>query len=296
MKHIFVATDFSQASALAERRAAILAAEHDAELTILHVVSGLALERLQQLLLHGDAPTNSALLDHFEMELRQIAGNLAKEYNISTHTRLIVGNPHDDIARTANDAHADLIVVGVTGTALREFFLGSTAVAVICQAQQPTLVVRCAPQASYQRVIAAVDLSAFSNAVIDIAYHTAPKADLTLAHAFTVEFESKLRFIGATEQNIQRYRQDAHRHAQAKIQILAQRLPVSTMTTSRLEHGLPEDFLPTLVREISADLLVVGKHDTSEIEELLLGSVTRHMLFEANCDVLVIPECDSKRN
>lgn len=289
MKHILVATDFSKTAAFAERRAAMLAAEHGAELTLLHVVSGLALERLRQLLLHGRAPANPELLAHFEAELRQIAENLAKEYGITAHTRLIVGNPHDDIARAANEVHADLIVVGATGTAIREFFLGATAEDVICQAQQPTLVIRHAPLVTYQRVIAAVDLSPFSSAVIDVACRVAPQANLILAHAFTVEFESKLRFIGAAEQDIQRYRQDARHHAQTQMQILAQALPAETMTVSRLEHGLPEDVLPELARGIGADLLVVGKHDTSEVEELLLGSVTRHLLFEAGCDVLVMP-------
>lgn len=289
MKHIFVATDFSKTATFAERRAAMLAAEHDAELTLLHVVSGLALERLWQLLLHGSAPNNSALLACFEAELRQTAENLVKEYGITVNPRLVVGNPHDDIARAANDAHADLVVVGATGTALREFFLGATAEDVICEAQQPTLVVRRAPHTPYQRVMAAVNLSPFSSAVVDLACRVAPQADFTLAHAFTVEFESKLRFIGATEQDIQRYRQDARHHAQAQMQILARALPAETMTVNRLEHGLPEDVLPDLAREVGADLLVVGKHDTSEMEELLLGSVARHLLFEAGCDVLVMP-------
>ncbi|MDO9365293.1 MAG: universal stress protein [Methylotenera sp.] len=294
MKHIFVATDFSKTSAFAERRAAILAVEHGAELTLLHVVSGLALERLRHLLLQGSAPTDSDLLASFEAELHQGAENLIKEYGIVVHTRLMVGNPHDDIARVANTAKADLIVVGATGThAVRKFFLGATAVAVISEAQQPTLVVRHATHvrhAAYQRVIAAVDLSPFSSAVVDLACSIAPEAELTLAHAFTVEFESKLRFIGTSEQDIHSYRQEARHRAQIYMQTLTHHLPEKTMVTSRLEHGLPEDILPILVQEISADLLVVGKHDASEVEQLLLGSVTRHVLFEAGCDVLVIPE------
>lgn len=294
MKHILVATDFSKTSAFAEQRAAILAVEHGAELTLLHVVSRLALERLRQLLLHGSAPTDSDLLISFEAELRQLAENLIKEYGIVVHTRLIIGNPHDDIAHAANAANADLIVVGVAGThAVRKFFLGATAEDVICQSQQPTLVVRHAAhvkRAPYQRVIAAVDLSPFSNEIVALACRVAPEADLTLAHAFTVEFESKLRFIGASEQDIHSYRQEARQLAQTHMQTLTHKLPEKTMVTSRLEHGLPEDILPTLAQEISADLLVVGKHDTSEIEQLLLGSVTRHLLFEAGCDVLVVPE------
>lgn len=298
MKHIFVATDFSKNAALAEQRAAALAVEHGAELTLLHVVSGLALQRLQQLLIRGSSPSDSDLIDSFEMELQQRADHLIKEFNIIVHTRLVIGNPHDDISAIANASNADLIVVGATGTnAVSEFFLGATAEDVICQAQRPTLVVKAVTpnqHGSYHQVIAAVDLSPLSTAVVALACRVAPKAFLTLANTFTVEFERKLRYIGATEQDIQHYRQDARQQANSQLQALARELPAETISTCRLEHGLPEYTLPTLVKEIGADLLVVGKHDASEIEELLLGSVTRHLLFEASCDILVLPEAQQK--
>jgi len=50
--------------------------------------------------------------------------------------------------------------------------------------------------------------------------------------------------------------------------------------------GLPRQVLDELSRS-GLDLLVVGKHGRSRIEEWLLGSVTRHVLSHAGCDVLV---------
>jgi nucleotide-binding universal stress UspA family protein len=44
--------------------------------------------------------------------------------------------------------------------------------------------------------------------------------------------------------------------------------------------------LPT----VDTDPLVVGKHGAHIAEELLLGRVTRHVLAESQCDVLVIPD------
>ena len=38
------------------------------------------------------------------------------------------------------------------------------------------------------------------------------------------------------------------------------------------------------------DLIVIGKHGLQVMEELLLGSVTKHVLAESQCDVMVI--CD----
>ena len=42
-------------------------------------------------------------------------------------------------------------------------------------------------------------------------------------------------------------------------------------------------------RAIDADLIVIGKRRRSTVEALLLGSTTRHVLADANCDVLVVP-------
>ena len=45
-------------------------------------------------------------------------------------------------------------------------------------------------------------------------------------------------------------------------------------------------------QEVDADLIVVGKHGAHIAEELLLGSVTKHVLAESQCDVMVI--CDPR--
>lgn len=55
----------------------------------------------------------------------------------------------------------------------------------------------------------------------------------------------------------------------------------------RLLHGHPAAGIRELAEEMRPDLIVMGKHGQSEIEELLLGSVTKHVLFETHCDLLV---------
>jgi nucleotide-binding universal stress UspA family protein len=39
-------------------------------------------------------------------------------------------------------------------------------------------------------------------------------------------------------------------------------------------------------KQLGVDLIVMGKHG-SMIEDLLIGSVTRHVLSDSRCDVLV---------
>ena len=40
-------------------------------------------------------------------------------------------------------------------------------------------------------------------------------------------------------------------------------------------------------QEQDCDLIVLGKHGRNILEETLLGSVTKHVLAESNCDVVV---------
>ena len=57
-------------------------------------------------------------------------------------------------------------------------------------------------------------------------------------------------------------------------------------------HGDPSQQIAVMEQEIDADLIVVGKHGSHIIEELLIGSVTKHVLAESQCDVMVI--CDPR--
>lgn len=43
-------------------------------------------------------------------------------------------------------------------------------------------------------------------------------------------------------------------------------------------------------QERDCDLIALGKHGAHVAEDLLLGSVTKHVLMEAQADTLVVPD------
>ncbi|CAH1202054.1 Nucleotide-binding universal stress protein, UspA family [Candidatus Nitrotoga sp. BS] len=284
------ATDFSTTAGRAEERAALLAAEHGACLTMLHSLSGLALEHLRGRLLHGYASAEAQLIRHYEDALRLLAENLAERWQIEVTPLITVGQTHCEISRAAQEIGADMVILGAMGEhPAREFFLGATAERVIREAAIPVLVVRNEPDGPYQRVLVPLDLSAHSLAVAELARRVAPEAHLTLAHAFDVPFEGKLNFAGVSNEHIHRFRQEERQHAQDALQTLANSLKNEEHYDIRVKHGMPEIVIPELLREKAADMVVVGKHGQSEIVDLLLGSMTKHLLLEAPCDVLVMP-------
>ena len=294
---LLAATDFSATADRAEERAALLAAEHGARLTLLHSLSGLALERLRDRLRHGYASTEARLKAHYQDALQRLAEDLAGRWQIEVTPLLAVGQPHREISRAAQNIGADMVILGALGEhPARGFFLGATAERVIREIIVPVLVVRNKPDEPYRRVLASLDLSVHSPAVAELARRVAPGAQLTLAHVFEVPFEGKLNFAGVSEEDIQRYRQEERQHAQDALYTLADSLKHGEHADIRVEHGMPEVVIPELLRETAADLAVVGKHGKSEIVDLFLGSLTKHLLLDAPCDVLVIPPSQEQKS
>jgi len=59
---------------------------------------------------------------------------------------------------------------------------------------------------------------------------------------------------------------------------------------TEVRHGDASQQIIAMEQEYDTDLIVVGKHGTNFSEDLLLGSVTKHVLAESQCDVLVVAD------
>jgi CPA2 family monovalent cation:H+ antiporter-2 len=136
-----------------------------------------------------------------------------------------------------------------------------------------------------------VDFSPVSLQAIRIARQVAPGADLVLLHAFELPYEGKLAFAGVDEQLIRQYVTTGSETRRKKLHDLAAASGLATTEYSVwIARGDPSQQIIATEQEIDADLIVVGKHGSHIAEELLIGSVTKHVLAESQCDLLVI--CD----
>lgn len=57
---------------------------------------------------------------------------------------------------------------------------------------------------------------------------------------------------------------------------------------SRIVHGHPNPMLPEAANSLDADLIVVGRHGGSRLEEAMMGSISKFLVYYVPCDVLVI--------
>lgn len=288
-QRVLVATDFSPASTLAGRRAARIAQQNQGQLRLQHVMSNSLMDDLRAWLAPGQ-PWQERVRQQAAAALKMQAGELKSAHNdalIETH--LADGPPVQMTTAAAHDWQADLLVVGARGdNPLHHLLIGTTAERLLSTADRPMLVVRSEPLSDYQRVLVPMDFSPWSETAIPLARAVAPGAHLVLMHSFSIPFEEKLRFAGVDDDTLGHYRERARQDASDHLNALVDRhsLQPQDFTLSLTEGDAPAHIL-RVAAERECDLIVIGKHGRQVAEELLLGSVTRHVLAEATCDVLV---------
>jgi len=285
---ILAASDFSAPARHAADRAARLAHETGAALTLMHVLPGGAMQELRQWLGASHA-MEQQLHDDAQRELRTLASELQTHRHVAPRTVHTSGSVLDEIGREAEALDADLLVLGARGAGfLRRLVLGSTSERLLRRTTRPLLVVRQTPHEPYRHVLVALDFSPWSAHAITLARRVAPHARLLLFNAWQVPFEEKLHFAGVDAATIDRYRRQSRADATQRVHALA--------AASGLKPG---DWEPCIVegeasqriveheQEKDCDLVVLGKHGQSATEDLLLGSVSKHVLAEGSTDVLV---------
>lgn len=287
---LLAATDFSAPARHALERAAQLAQTRPgAGLTLAHIVSGSALDALHRML-PGEAVTlETQLLTQAGKSLDELAAHLAGHHTYSIDTVVTQGSAAAALVDLVETRQADLLVMGARGKHFMvEMLLGSTIERVLRKSRRPLLAVKQRPQAPYRRILAPVDFSDHAAAAIHAAHAWLPDADIVLLHAFEVEWESTFQLAGIDDQQIHEYRIQARDAAQKAMEAFIGKLRVpARQLTRQFVHGAATLCILEHEQTMDADLIVMGKHGQSVMEELLLGSVTQHVLTHSSSDVLI---------
>ena len=289
LRRILATTDLSAPARHAAERAALVSAETAAQLDLLHVANLAPLERLRQLMGSSGAELENRVLDAARSKLVDLAGQIHQRFGVVANPRVVAGALLAELARESYALAAGLLVCGAKGeSVIRHFVLGTTALRVLSTTRCPVLVVKQPPHEPYRRLLVPVDFSPSSLRAIRHARSIAPGAEVVLLHAFDVPFEGKLRYASVDDEVIHHYRIVAKQEATQKLQALRDLAGLSALGTRLLVlHGDPTFRIIEQEQECDCDLIVVGKHGESVLEELLLGSVTKHVLAESQGDVLV---------
>lgn len=289
LTRILAATDLSAPARHAVDRAFRIAAETGAKLDIAHVVSQNALDTLRRLLGAQASPVEQHILDEARERLLQLAADLGQTHGVSAGIHLAAGTVLRMILEQADAMDAGLLVLGARGEDyLSRLLLGTTAERLLRRTLRPVLMVKQTSHEPYRRVLVPVDFSPWSATALKLAGMVAPRAELVLLHAFEAPFESKLQFAGVDEETINGYRMAARQESLIQLEVIAADAGLRPdVVRTCVHHGDASQVILTQEQELDCDLIVMGKHGQGMMEELLLGSVTKHILSESACDVLV---------
>ena len=288
LKHILVATDLSPYARNAAERAAYLSKAQQASLDLLYVANPAPFERLKQLVVPDD-DLLKRVLDSAGEKIHALAAMLFQRYDISAGVQVASGSVTTEITRVVQDKHSSLLVCGARGQGVaRRLLLGSTVQKMLNRMPCPLLVVKPAPRDAYRTVLVPVDFSPVSLRAIELARRIAPQAEIILLHVYEAPFESSVRFAHIDHDTLTHYRNVIRKDAVTQLAALSK---AAGMPDARqiVVHGDPGWRIAEQEQELECDLIVVGKQGTSALEELLVGSVTKHVLNESQCDVLVSP-------
>ena len=145
------------------------------------------------------------------------------------------------------------------------------------------------PQVPYRKVLIPVDFSEFSGQATEFAMNIAPHASITALHAFEVPFKASLESSGADDDLVQIYESEVQAQKKKEMEQFISELGAKATLSSIMELGPASAVIRKNLEVLDPDLIVIGKHGQSGQDETLLGGVTRRVIQDASCDILVVP-------
>jgi nucleotide-binding universal stress UspA family protein len=284
---VVVATDFSAAAGRAVGRAALIAQQLGAEMHLLHVVFPLVLYP-------GPDPAADLGLSHEQAlqaagikRLDTQAAKLRKDFSIPVVAAMRIGRAHTEIADYAAANAAGVVVVGARGeNTLLDLLIGSTASRLLRLATCPVLIVKNAKVEPYRSAIAAVDFSPGSIHALELAHAVASGARIEVLHVYDTEHDDRMRQAGMDETYILDRQARVLKDAENRLDVELAGLNDGNITR-HVMAAYPAAAICDRARTLRADLIVLGRHGKSGMQELLLGSVSKDVASAADCDVLL---------
>lgn len=271
MQNILVATDLSERSERALRRAFRVAENSGSKLTVLSVID-------------NDLPGEIAaqMKSSAEQKLRRLCASISQfAYDLVVD----IADPMERIHGFADKIGADLIVLGVhRQRPFADRFSGTTMERLVRASLRPVLLVRDPVDHHYQRAVCGIDFSRSCLAAAEACAALAPDAEIWTFHAVHVPFQGFLA-PGRTARELQPFLDEAN--ARLHDWLATTVLPPQCRAPKVYAIGIREA-LDASIRDNRADLVCIGAHGRSSLMRTYLGSFTEQLLRDPPCDLLVV--------
>ncbi|MDF5872442.1 universal stress protein [Pseudomonas aeruginosa] len=268
IRHLLVAHDLTPEADVALARAAQLARQHDARVSLLHVYDpGLSASAVK---------TVSAML-----QLKRKEAGLDEDSAI----HLFRGQPIDGILQQTRALEPDLLLMGAHHQKTFERFGNTTLDQVVRRSRVPVLLAVREADEPYRQALSALDFSPVR------LYRAAPGLPPAAGGSRPAR-PARVRVpddgvLGLPRQNA------AHLATQAGLieQLLSdeqERLPgVGPQLSHEVVPGVLPYSLDAALKQRQPELLALGRHSRNALMQALLGNLAQRYLRQPSCDVLV---------
>lgn len=266
MQRIMVAHDLSDHALLALQRAVMLARQHGAQLTVLHVLE----DHLPgQVLEHNRAAAEHLIREQLD--------------SLQIHAELVIvtGRPVQTLVAQQKARSVDLLVMGDHHQESPLYFAGTTLERVLQRSTAAVLLVVDRQLEPYSRALVPMDFSLCAcNALHRVRTLLAHDARI---HAVHVLEQAQVHGCSTDEHEWQ-----AGLFAQLITDEQAKMPDAGAVISQQLLHGELHDCLAGAIGEFRPQLLALGKHGRGVLADALLGSLAQYFLENPPCDVLLV--------
>lgn len=292
LSRILVATDFSAASAAALARAAQIAAQHDAELRVIHATPDWNLY----------SSRTPVLQDHYadicrnaERLMRQATQRIADDYKIRVLGDVHRGKASQAVGAVVGTYQPHLVAIGAHGEHAADnpgSGLGATALKILSFAPTPLLLVRDPTISSYAVSLAAVSRPTDqARRIVEWATKLTANGDCHVVRAYEVPYLERLKSCGLSGAALDKCSQDVEMAARYAADPPWSPEQLSARMHMHLVRGMP---VPTILGEIgrhAVQLTVLGRHEETPLlpDQPMMGSVGMQIAARSPSDVLIVP-------
>jgi nucleotide-binding universal stress UspA family protein len=287
---IAVGIDFSEESQVALDHAVMLGQRTRAHLILIHVMplpAHLVEDSSYDPFFRATAlPTDFITRQRVDAtDVLQATSARCRELGVSSEPLLVDDNPSDGLARAAEEAGADLLVLGSHGrSGLQRILLGSVAERAVRLCRRDALVARgpAGDQEGYRRILVGTDFSPYAHSALRAALEVAaPDATIEVVHCWEAPIVPAGMPVAPIRHELEK------NIAQAGARLLAHHPELAGRATFMPLEASPSDGMSTRAAEIGADLIAVGSHGRRGVRRWLLGSVAESAIRRAPCSIMV---------
>ncbi len=279
----FVADELSEPNAEAVRQALWLAQLNSASVDFLFALDLSA--KAQQLINESntDEPT---VLDEAEDRLAELVTK-ARQEGVAADSEVVVGKSWLELIRRVLRKQHDLVLVGTRHmSAIKGFFLGSTAIKLLRKCPCAVWVTQPLVDHEFDSILVAHDLRPVGDLAMELGCSMArlQTAQLHVVHAAEYpEFDYMFPASVSAERK-RTYRDEAERHIET--QISGTDLPLPAKVHFMIEP--PDVAIMNCVEQHAIDLLVMGTVGRTGISGFITGNTAEHLLPRIPCSLLAV--------